>query len=114
MVLKYPWQYKFVGITLDSKLSFIPHIKQLRIKYNETIKLLRPITNTDWSADKKTLIKLYRSEIWLKLDYGCSIYGAARKSYLQELETIHHQGLHIALGAFTTSLIESLYIEANE
>ena len=39
---------------------------------------------------------------------------AARKSYLRELKTIHHLGLYIALGAFTTSPIESLYIEANE
>ena len=39
---------------------------------------------------------------------------AARKSYLRELETIHHLGLRSALGAFTTSPIESLYIEANE
>ena len=46
-----------------------------------------------------------------KLDYGCFIYGAARKSYLQRLETIHHQGLRLTLGAFNTSPKESLYIE---
>ena len=108
-------KYKFLGITLDPKLSFIPHIKQLRIKCNQTIQLLRTIAYTDWGADnKKTLTKLYRCLIWSKLDHGCFIYGAARKSYLRELETIHHLGLHIALGAFTTSPIESLYIEANE
>ena len=63
---------------------------------------------------KKTLTKSYRCLIRSKLDYGCFIYGAARKSYLRELETIHHLGLCIALGAFTTSPIESLFIEANE
>ena len=61
-------QYKFLGITLDPKLSFIPHIKQLRIKCNQTIQLLRTIAHTDWGADfkkknknkkKKTLTKLY-------------------------------------------------------
>ena len=46
-------QYKFLGITLDPKLSFIPHIKLLRIKCNETIQLLRTIAHTDWGADKK-------------------------------------------------------------
>ena len=58
--------------------------------------------------------KLYRCLIRSKLYYGCFIYGAARKSYLRELETIHHLGLRIALGAFTTSPTESLFIEANE
>ena len=105
-------QYKFLGITLDPKLSFIPHIKELRIKCNKTIQLLR--TSQTGVLIKKTLTKLYRCLIRSKLDYSWFIYEAARKSYLRELETIHHLGLRIALGAFTTSPVESLYIEANE
>ena len=46
-------QYKFLGITLDLKLSFIPHIKQLRIKCNQTIQLVGTIAHTDRDADKK-------------------------------------------------------------
>ena len=49
-----------------------------------------------------------------KLDYGCIIYGSARKSYLQMLDPIHNQGLRLALGAFTTSPVASLYVEADE
>ena len=48
-------QYKFLGITLDPKLSFTLHIKQLRIKCNQTIQLLRTLAHTDWGADKKNL-----------------------------------------------------------
>ena len=46
-------QYKFLGITLGPKLFFIPHIKQLKIKCNQTIQLLINIAYTDWGADKK-------------------------------------------------------------
>ena len=42
------------------------------------------------------------------------MYGSARASYLKMLNTIHHQGLRLALGAFTTSPVESLYVEAGE
>ena len=49
-----------------------------------------------------------------KLDYGSIVYGSARKSYLKSLDTIHHEGLRLALGAFRTSPIESLYAESNE
>ena len=35
------------------------------------------------------------------------------ESPISELDTLHHQGLHIALD-FTTSPRESLYIKANE
>ena len=41
------------------------------------------------------------------------LWGSARKSYLKSLDTIHYQGLRLALGAFHTS-VESLYAESNE
>ena len=59
-------------------------------------------------------LNLYRSLIRSKLDYGCIIYGSARKSYLKKLDTIHHQGLRLASGAFCTSPVQSLYSEAQE
>ena len=50
----------------------------------------------------------------VNLDYGCIIYGSARKSYLQMLDPIHKQGLRLALGAFRTSPVASLYVKADE
>ena len=49
------------------------------------------------------------------MDYGSIVYGSARKSYLKYLDTIYHQGLRLAVGAFRTSPVEkSLYAESNE
>ena len=48
------------------------------------------------------------------MNYGSIIYSSARKSYLKILDTVHHQGLRLALGAFCTSPIPSLYVEADE
>ena len=63
-------------------------------------------------ADRTTLLHLYRSLIRLKLDYGSIVYGSARKYYLQMLDTVHNQGLRLALGAFRTSPVSSLNEEA--
>ena len=49
-----------------------------------------------------------------KLDYGCIVYGAASNNILKKLDPIHHQGLRIALGAFRTSPVTSLYAKAQE
>ena len=76
--------------------------------------LLKVLSHTSWGADRTTLLKLYRSLVRSKLDYGCIIYGSARKSYLQMLDPIHNQGLRLALGAFRTSPVASLYVEADE
>ena len=106
-------QYKFLGVIFDRKLSFIPHINYFKAKCLKA-QLLRVVAHTDWGADKSTLLRLYRSIVRSKLDYGCFIYGSARKSYLRCLDSIDHMGLRLALGALRTSPFESLYVEANE
>ena len=105
---------KFLGILFDRKLSFIPHIKYLKAKCLKALNLLKVLSHTSWGADRTTLLKLYRSLVRSKLDYGCIIYGSARKSYLQMLDPVHNQGLRLALGAFRTSPVASLYVEADE
>ena len=75
---------------------------------------MKVLSDTSWGADRSTLLYLYRSLIRSKLDYGSIVYGSARKSYSQTLDPVHHQGLCLALGAFRTSPITSLYVEADE
>jgi len=105
---------KFLGITFDSKLNFLSHIKILKTKCLKALNLLKIVSGTKWGGDQKTLLCLYRALIRSKLDYGSIIYGSARKSYIKILDTIHHQGLRLALGAFRTSPVQSLYVEADE
>ena len=105
---------KFLGLIFDHKLSFIPHIKALKAKCLKALDILKVLSHSDWGGDRTVLLNLYRTLIRSKLDYGSIVYGSARKSYLKCLDTIHHQGLRLALGAFRTSPVEVLYAEANE
>ena len=107
-------EFKFLGLLFDSKLSFIPHINYLSNKCQKALNLLRVVSSMDWGADRKVLLRLYRTLVRSKLDYGCIVYGSARQSYLRKLDSIHNQGLRLALGAFRTSPVNSLYAEANE
>ena len=52
-----------------------------------------------------------KTRLWL---LSIFIYGATRKRYLKGPNTIHPQGLRLALGAYSTSLVESLYMEVDE
>ena len=80
----------------------------------KALNILKVIGNTEWGADRKVMLRIYRSLLRSKLDYGCIVYGSARKSYLQMLDPIHNQGLRLCLGAFRTSRVESLYVDAHE
>ena len=75
---------------------------------------MKVLSHSNRGADRTVLLQLYRSLIRSKLDYGSIVYGSASKSYLMELDTVHHHGLRLALGAFRTSPVESLSVEAEE
>ena len=98
----------FLGVIFDRKLSFIPHLKYVKKKALRALNILKVIGNTEWGADRKVMLLLYKSLIRSKLDYGCIVYGSARKSYLQMLDPIHNQGLRFCIGAFRTSPVERL------
>ena len=89
-------------------------MKYLKSRCLKALDIIRVVANQEWGADKYVLLNIYRSLIRSKLDYACIVYGSARPSYLKILNTVHHQGLRLALGAFRTSPIESLYVEAGE
>ena len=112
--IKVVGETKFLCVIFDQKLSFIPHMKSLKSRCLKALDIIKVVANQEWGADKSVLLNLYRSLIRSKLDYGCIVYGSARPSYLKMLNTIHHQGLRLALGAFRTSPVESLYVEAGE
>ena len=107
-------QVKFLGLFFDKKLSFIPHIKYIKDKCRKALQLLRVISSKDWGGDQTTLLRIYRSHIRSKLDYGCIVYGSARRSYLAVLDPIANHGLRLCCGAFRTSHIESLQVETGE
>jgi len=105
---------KFLGLIFDHKLSFISHIKHLKEKCTKALNLLRVIAHTTWGADQQTLLHLYGALIRSNLDYGCIVYGSARRSYLRMLDPVQNHSLRLCLGAFRTSPSSSLCILANE
>ena len=107
-------QVKFLCLFFDKKLSFIPHIKYMKDKCRKALQLLRVKSSKDWGGDRTTLLRIYQSHIRSKLDYGCIVYGSARRSYLAVLDPIANQGLRSCSGAFRTSPIESLQVETGE
>ena len=81
----------------------------IRQQTKKDLKLLKIISKMNW-----VMLRIFRSHIRTKLDYGSFIYSATRKSYFKKLQTIHNQGLRLSFGAFQTSITKNLYIEADE
>ena len=59
----------------------------------------------------RRVVKLQRIES--KLDYGCMVYGSTSSSYTEQLEPIQNNAFRLCLGAFRSSPVDSLHVEAN-
>lgn len=107
-------EYKFLGLVFDTKLTFGAHIKSLKLRAQKACNILKILSHKRWGADRLCMLRLYRSLVRSKLDYGSIVYGSARHSTLKTLDPIHHSGLRLATGAYRTSPVESLYVECAE
>ncbi|GFV22554.1 putative RNA-directed DNA polymerase from transposon X-element [Trichonephila clavipes] len=105
---------RFLGVIIDSKLTFLPHVLYLRKKCERSLNILKVLSNTLWGADRVSLIRVYQALILSRLDYGCVVYGSARASVLKRLDTVHHSALRICSGAFRTSPVTSLYVVCHQ
>ena len=105
---------KFLGLIWDTKLTFEPHIKYLKARCQKSLNILKVLSRTEWGADQTTLLILYRFLVRSKLDCGCIVYESASKTALAKLDPVHNQGLRLSLGAFRSSPVESLHVEAHE
>jgi hypothetical protein len=105
---------KFLGLLLDSKLTWEPHLWWLWVKCERSHRILQILIGSSWGGDQMVMLWLYHTLICSKTDYGGFVYGSATKSKLSVIDPIHHTGIHLATGAFHTNRIESLYVESGE
>ena len=64
----------FLGVIFDLFYPLYPILK--------AVNSFKIIGNTEWGAVRKVMmLRLYRSLVRSKLDYGCFVYGSARTSW---------------------------------
>jgi hypothetical protein len=50
-------------MTFDSKLSWIIHLKKLRINYKNKMKIIKTLSHLTWGAEKKPTINIQNTNI---------------------------------------------------
>lgn len=107
-------EVKFLGMTLDKNLTWLPHLLALKARTMRGLDLLKCLAGLSWGADRFCLLTLYRSLIRSKIDYGCIVYQAATETNLSRLNSVHHSAIRLCTGAFRSSPVASLYAESGE
>jgi len=113
-ILPYADNIKYLGLTWDTKLTWKPHIAKLKADCTKLIGIIKSVTNHEWGADQSSCMKIYRSMIRSKIDYGCQVYGSAAETTLNSLNPVVTEVLRLATGAFKSTPRDSLHVLADE
>ena len=80
----------------DEKLTFKEHIENIARKCHKRLNLLKALTGREWGASPEVILYTYKSYIRPILEYGCSLFAHADKSFLTKIQAIETSAIKIA------------------
>jgi hypothetical protein len=86
---------KYLGVTLDSKLTYRIHISSILHKANYRLRQLFPILNKSSTIDINLELIIYKSLLRSILTYTCPVWGYAANTYINKLQTFQNKVLRI-------------------
>lgn len=112
--INYVNEYKFLGVTFDSKLKWTHHIKEVKAKATRNLNMIKMLAHSKYGSDRKTLLKIHTTMVLPVLDYGNLVYSTANKNLINTINAVHNAGIRLATGAFRTSPIDSVMADAEQ
>jgi hypothetical protein len=103
---------KFLGVTFQQNLKWKEYVDCLIDRSIRATNILKSLVGTQWGADPKILLLLYKSIVRSHFEYAYFCFGLDQK-LLDKLDKIQNKNLRIILGAMNTSPINSMQIECN-
>jgi hypothetical protein len=73
---------RYLGVTLDTQLTWLAHINQVQKKAAQRLGLLSPLLNRRGGLSITNGVLLYKLLIHHMMDYACSIWGPLPTSIL--------------------------------
>ena len=101
-------KFKYLGILLDTRLTFHAHIEELRTRCLQRMNILKCVSGSTWGADRKSLTVLYCSLIRSVLDYSATVISVVCATSRQRIESIQSMCLRIISGAFRSTAVTAL------
>ena len=97
--------YKYLGITLDSSLTFNLQIQQTISKVSHKLYILSKLRQF---LTVKTAVLIYKSMILAYFDYGDIIYVFSNKTELQKLERLQERCINICTRTYGRDNIDNI------
>jgi len=104
--------YRYLGVTIDRRLSFIQHVADTKRKVNSRFNMIKTITNLKIGVNTKMLITLYKSLIQSVTLYAAPVLLLECNTALQNWERIQRVPLRYILGLANEANSTMIYRES--
>jgi hypothetical protein len=91
--------YSLSGVTLGTRLTWSPHIDQVRNKAAQRLGMLGPLLNRNSDLSVRNGVLLYRQLIRRMVDYACPAWRSAARTHVRRLHVLQSKCLRLATGA---------------
>ena len=103
----------YLGIKLDTRLTFKDHILDVSAKVSKRLNLLKRLASTNWGSNKNTLRQLYTGYVRAVLDYSAPLQVTASKHNQKMLDRKQNEALRFVCGALRSTPSSACEIDAN-
>jgi hypothetical protein len=90
---------RYLGVILDTRMTWSPHIVQVKKKAAQRLGLLSSLLHRKSGLSLRNGVLLYKQLIRPMMDYACPIWRSAACTHLRKLQVIQSKCLRIATGA---------------
>jgi hypothetical protein len=85
-------------VTLDTRLTWSPHIDQVRKKTAQRIDMLGPLLNRKSDLSARNGVLLFKQLIRPMMDYACPAWKSAARTHVRRLQVLQSKCLRPATG----------------
>ena len=101
---------KYLGLLIDSSLTWKNHIDQIALRISKTVGLLAKLRHF---APLITLINIYKSLILPHVSYGLTVWGMASKCYINKILILQKRALRFINYSHLKEHAVPLFIEVD-
>ena len=105
---------KYLGVVLDARLTWTPHIKYIAGKAMRAIGVLKALSRVSWGVSPSLLLTVYRGLVRAYLEWGSPLFAGPSGTPLRFLDRAQYEALRVVLGCVRSTPIAVLLSEASE
>lgn len=103
---------RVLGIRIDRRLTFTPHIRDLQRKLEPVIQLLRTLLQENPTVPRYVGLMLLKTLVWPVMTYGLPILLKASSSNWRTLNALHTRAIRAATRSPKRTPLATLYLRA--